>query len=239
MGDQGQDGSERGGTRVRLGRLLGGRPLSVYGVLVAGVGVLALLLLIIIVTGRGNNPAVETPTCLPVTLAEAQRDINSGLVERVNVVREQNKPERGPIAVTLDLVDGNCRRLPEGVSAQPDLYQVIGYATFYNESRAGEQRIHVQYEQQANIPFVLLATATPTPTVTPIPTPTAQPTETPLPPTETPVPPTETPIPPTETPVPPPTETPVPPSPTAAPESPPPVDQADPPPVPAPTGPTP
>ena len=239
-GDHDQDGNAPSGVRSRFGRLLGNRPLSVYGVLVAGAGVLVLLLLVIIVTGRGTNPAQESITCLGIDRAEAETAINTGLVERISIVTEQGKPERGPLAVTFYLVDGNCRRLPEGVPAQPDLYRIIGVLTVFNQTRAGEQRVNVRWEQQANIPNELLATATATPTVTPLPTPTPRPTETPIPPTETPIPPTETPVPPpTDTPVPPPTETPVPPLPTAAPQPAPAGDQAAPPPVPAPTGPPP
>lgn len=209
-GSQREDGAEGGGARVRLERLLGNRPLSVYGILLAGVGVLVLLLLIVYVTGRGDGSGQEVPPCLPVTPGEARDAVNEGLVERVNVVTEEGQPERGPLKVTLDLNDddNNCRELPEGISAQRDLYELIGFVTVYNQ-RAGEQRIRLNFEPLSNIPASMLATATPTPTVTPAP---ATATATPVP-TETPTP-TETPIPPTETPVPmPPTTTPVPPTP--------------------------
>ena len=212
-GDRREDDQGADGPRGRIERLLGGRPLSVYGVLLAGIGVLVVLLAIVYWTGRGSGTA-ETPTCLRMTPDEALKSINDGLVERMKVLTEEGRPERGPLAVTLDLVDGNCRQLPEGIPAQRDLYQIIGYVTVFNQSRAGEQRINLSWDEQPDIPASLLATATPTPTVTPIPTPTALPTETPLPPTATPPPPTETPtpVPPTPTPVPP-TPTPVPPPP--------------------------
>ncbi len=202
-GNQREDGADGGGTRFRLERLLGNRPLSVYGILLAGVGVLVLLLAVVYFTGRTNGPGQGTTTCLPVTPGEARGAINDGQVERVNVVTEEGRPERGPLAVTLNLNDDDntCRALPEGISAQPDLYEVIGFVTVYNQ-RAGEQRIRLDFEAQSDIPPLLLATATATPTVTPLPTTTPVPTEIPVP-TETPVPPTETPVPPTETAVPP------------------------------------
>ena len=203
-GDQRKDGTGGGGTRFRLERFLGNRPLSVYGILLAGVGVLVLLLAIVYVTGRGDGSGQEVPPCLPLTSGEARDAVNDGLVERVNVVTEEGRPERGPLKVTLNLNDddNNCRELPEGISAQQDLYEIIGFVTVYNQ-RAGEQRIRLNFEPLSNIPASMLATATPTPTVTPVPaTATPPPTETPAP-TATPVPPTETPTPPTETPRPP------------------------------------
>ena len=222
MGDAGERGDDdqgqgTGGVGGRIKRLLGGRPLSVYGVLLAGVGVLAILLAIVYVTGRGDGTGQETPSCLDVDRAAAEQAIAEGQVERVSIVTEQDRPERGPLAVELELTDGaTCWQLPQGIASQSDLNQVIGIVTVYNEVRAGEQRIRFRWVQAPNIPPQLLATATPTPTVTPLPTPTALPTETPPPPTETPVPPTETPPPPTETP-PPPTALPALASPTATP----------------------
>jgi hypothetical protein len=207
-GNRNEDAASQDERRGRLDRVLGGRPLSVFVILLAGIGVLAVLLAIVYLTGRGSGGGEPTLTCLPVALSEAQTDISQSMVERMNVVTEQNKPEKGPLAVTLHLNDGNCRELPKGVPAQPDLYAIIGFVTVFNESRAGEQRIRLDWEQQPNIPPALLATATPTPTVTPPPTATPPPTVTPLPPTATPVPPTPTPVPPT------PTATPRPPTPT-------------------------
>ena len=201
--DQRADDPHGGGLRGRLERLLGGRPLSVYGVLIAGIGVLALLLAIVVITGRGDGAGDETPICLPIDRDKAFDAIDAGTVERMNVVREQDRPEVGPIAVTLDLNDGDCRRLPEGVASQRDLYEIIGVVTVFNESREGEQRIRVRWAEQS-IPAELRATATPTPTVTPPPTYTPVPTPTPLPtntppPTATIVPPTPSPAPPTAT----------------------------------------
>lgn len=218
--DAGQDADDRhgddqtsGDPRGRFARLLGRRPLprrlfgeqplSVYGVLLAGVAVLAVLLAIIWATGRGDGPAAK-PDCLTTTPEEALAAIDDGAVAGMRVLTEQGRPERGPLLVTLDLNNGNCRRLPEGVAAQPELYQIIGYATVFNQSRAGEQRIGFDFSEESDIPASSLATATPTPTVTPIPTntpdPTPAPTTTAAPATGTP-PPTAT-VAPTATPVP-------------------------------------
>ncbi|HEU5432914.1 MAG TPA: hypothetical protein VFU81_14700 [Thermomicrobiales bacterium] len=224
-----------GRRRLLSQRLLGGRPLSVVGILIAGLLVLVVLLAIVIITGRNDKTGPAPLTCLPVSLAEAEASVRGGLVDRVAVLTERGKPETGPLAVTLDLTDGNCRELPKGVTAQDELYRFIGEVAVYNQLAAGDQRIRLAWEQQGNIPAPLLATATPTPTVTPIPTQTPIPTPTPLPtstpaptatatatpaPTTTPVPPTPTatPLPPTATPLPP-TATPRP-APTRAPSRP-------------------
>ena len=215
-----------GGRRVprRLPRLRM-PPLSVLGVLVAGLLVLAGLLAVVIVTGRNKNPGPLPLTCLPVSLPEARASLQAGAISRLTVLTEQGKPQVGPLALSFDLADGNCRELPKGVQAQDELYRFIGEVTLWNELSAGEQRVRIVWEQQGNIPPQILATVTPvptataTPTATPVP-PTALPTATEVPtatpePTATPVPtatpaPTETPVPPTATP-----EPTVPPQPTA------------------------
>jgi len=196
-----------GGVQARLGHLLGGRPLSVYGVLAAGVGVLVLLLAVVVITATGDNGQGEAPTCLPFTADEAQDLIEAGQVERITGVSDQEHPEVGPVAVEVGLTDGNCRYLPQGAITQPDLYRIIGVAAYYNQSQEGEERISIRWEQQPNVPRALLTTATPTPTATPAPTatpvpptPTATPTKAPTAtPTRTP---TATPVPPTATPKP-------------------------------------
>lgn len=197
--------------RSRLQRLLGDRPLSVYGVLLAGGGVLLLLLIVVITTSLNPNEP-QRSTCLGIDLDEAEAAITSGRVRQLTIVTQQDDPETGPVAVTIDLSDGVCRRLPEGIAAQLDLYRFIGLVTVYNQTFPGEQSIAIRWETQPDIPAELLATATitptplPTPTATTVPTatvaatppptatatvrpsatPTAAPTRTPVPPTATP-----------------------------------------------------
>ncbi len=210
--------NERG--RFSPRRLLGGRPLSMYGVLIAGVGVLAALLGILIVTTRGDEP--PPITCLPVALDEGEALVREGQVDRINVLTERGKPQTGPIAVTLDLNNGSCRELPKGVAAQRDLYIAVGVVTVHNQTQPADNRVRIVWEEQADIPLPLLATNTPTPLPTSTPLPTATP-----PPTPTPVPPTPTPEPPTPTPSPIPTPTPEPPTPTPEPPPATPVAAAD------------
>ncbi len=200
-------------------RFIGGRPLSMYIVAIAGIGVLAALFAVVIITGRGDEP--PPITCLPVNLDESAALVRGGQVERINVLTQRGKPETGPLAVSLDLRNGGCRELPKGVAGQRDLYEAVGVVTVHNQSQSADNRIRFVWEEQADIPELLLATNTPTPlpTATPEPTATptvAPPTATPEPPTSTPQPPTPTPLPPTATPVPP-TATPVPPTATPPP----------------------
>ena len=213
-----------GGRRIprRLPRLRM-PPLSVLGVLVAGLLVLAGLLAVVIVTGRNKNPGPLPLTCLPVSLPEARASLQAGAISRLTVLTEQGKPQVGPLALSFDLADGNCRELPKGVQSQDELYRFIGEVTLWNELSAGEQRVRIVWEQQGNIPPQILATVTPVPTATV----TATPTETPVPPTAVPTAteaptatpePTATPVP-TATPAP--TETPVPPTATPEPTVPP------------------
>jgi hypothetical protein len=180
-------------SRPASGRMLAGRPLSVFAVLAAGLGVLAVLTLFLLLSGRNPDDSPQPLICLPVSVAEAESHIMNGEVARLHVLTERGKPEIGPLAVTLDLDDLTCRELPKGVQEQDDFYRLVGVTTVYNQTRAGEERIEVLWEEQTNIPLALLST----PTATPLPT------RTPMPPTATPVPPTGTPVPPAATPEPP------------------------------------
>ena len=172
--------------------LLGGRPFSIYLVLAAGLAVLLLLLALVVLTGR-DDQGPQPPICLPIAPDQAERALTRGQVAQVNVLTEEGRPETGPLAVTLDLTDGNCRELPKGIQSQPDFYRLIGIVTVYNQTRAGEQRIVLSWRQQGNIPADLLATPTATvvatepltadstATATPEPTATRETTATPAP----------------------------------------------------------
>ena len=198
------------GRDTRLQRLLGDRPLSVYGVLLAGAAVLIILLIVVVTTSLNPNQP-QRATCLGIDLREAETAITSGQVRQLTIVTQQDRPETGPLAVTMDLTDQICRRLPEGIAAQPELYRIIGMATVYNQTFPGEQSIAVRWETQPDIPSELLATPTITPTPLP-PTATTEPTATTVP-TATP-PPTATAAPASPTALP--TRTPAPPTATAA-----------------------
>lgn len=197
-----------------------GMPLSTLVMLAAGLAVLFGLLALVILTSRGDSEGPLPPICLPVTLNEAAGAVNSGLVSRVHVLTETGNAARGPLAVTLDLADGNCRELPKGVQGQDDFFRLVGVVTVYNQTRANEQqRVNILWEAQSNIPGDLLTmpTATPVPaTETPAPPTEMPPTETPVPASATSVPPTATAVPPTATMVPP-TATAVPPTATRVP----------------------
>ncbi len=171
-----EGGATAGGSLPRrLRRLLAGRPLSVYGILLAGAAVLALLLVVVVLTSRPDR-SPRPQGCLDVDLADAERSIRDGRVSRIDVLTDRNDVAIGPVLVTLDPVagDDSCRQLPQGVAAQPDLYRLIGYAATYNQTRPGEARIEMTWRTGV-IPPRLLATATPTPTVTPVPLPTEPP----------------------------------------------------------------
>lgn len=210
-----------GGVRGWYGRIVGDRSLQVYGILLAGVGVLAILLLIVYLTGRDDGSGRDAPVCLDIDQQEARRVIASGELARMTVLTEQDRPELGPVAVSLGLNDQSCRELPQGIGGQTDLNEIIGIVTVYNEVMAGEQRVQINWRAQSNIPAALLSspTPTPTPTVTAVPTETVTVTETSIPPTATAVPPTETAASPTVTSLPA-TATPTPPRPTRTPAPP-------------------
>lgn len=205
-----------GGVRGWYERVVGDRSLQVYAILMAGVGVLAVLLLIIYLTGRDTGSGQDAPVCLDIDHQEARRVIANGELARMTVLTEQDRPDLGPIAVSLGLNDQSCRELPQGIGGQADLNEIIGMVTVYNEVMAGEQRVQINWRAQSNIPAALLSSPTPTPTVTPLPTATVPVTETPVPLTETTVPATGTPAPATAT-TRPATATPAPPRPTRIP----------------------
>ena len=145
-------------------RVLGNRPLQVYGILLGGVAVLTLLLVIVYWTGRDDSDRRDSLVCLPFDRQEAARAIAEGQVERVTVLTDQDRPALGPVAVELDLLDQSCRELPKGIGGQAELNEIIGMVTVFNEVMAGERRIQTRWEQQANIPAALLSSPTPTPT---------------------------------------------------------------------------
>ena len=95
--------------RERLRPMLGNRPLSVYGVLAAGIAVLLVLLAIIWITATDNDTP-EPPVCVNLDAANAQEEILAGRVDRATVLFDPEvvSPDNarfGPAAVRLDLLD--------------------------------------------------------------------------------------------------------------------------------------
>lgn len=202
-------------------RRLDGKPVLIYGTLMAGAMVLLLLLMIVWLSTRNSGSPVNL--CLDTTVTEAQQTIIDGGVRRVDILIDAEKPMEGLTAIQLGLEDGECRKLPEGADNRAALLQVLGLVELYNQE--GDGNITVQYQRET-IPPNLLVTSTSIVTETP-PTREASPlVGTPIPvvgtatatstataaPTHTPTPP------PTKTGTPRPTKTPVPASPTARPQ---------------------
>ncbi|MDP9354593.1 MAG: hypothetical protein M3R02_04790 [Chloroflexota bacterium] len=180
--------------RARLERLLGGRPLTVYGVLAAGVGVLLVLLLIIWITAGGGGSDDKAPPCFALDGATARDAVLNGEVERVDVTYALDQPEFGPALLRLDKIDGTCISLEQGAKGLEGAYQVIGAVAYYNEITE-QQRVRLDYDA-VDVPAAVLTIPTPTPTpmpptepilpASPTAAPTATATATPIP-TEVPV----------------------------------------------------
>ncbi len=146
----------------------------VYAALAAGALVLAILLLIVWLSSRGDG-GTELPLCLDITADAAADAVLAGSVDSVDVLIDQSQPLDGLTAVQLKIANGECRRMPEGADNRSELYQLLGVVALYNE--AGEQQVDVRYLRQ-EVPEPLLNTSTPEPTATiePTATSTASPT---------------------------------------------------------------
>ncbi len=147
--------------RARLERLLGGRPLTVYGVLAAGAGVLLVLLLIIWITAGGGGGDDKAPPCFALDGATARDAVLNGEVERVDVTYARDQPEFGPALLRLEKIDGTCISLEQGAKGLEGAYQVIGAIAYYNEVTE-LQRVRVDYDA-VDVPAAILALPTPTP----------------------------------------------------------------------------
>jgi hypothetical protein len=167
-----------------------GKPVLIYGTLIAGAAVLLLLLMVVWLSTRESGSKVNL--CLDANLTEAQTAILDGGVRRVDVLIDAEDPMKGLTAIQLELEDGECRKLPEGADNRGLLLQVLGLIELYNQE--GDGNIRVEYQRE-DVPANLLLTSTPVPTITPTSTTAASPPAgTPLPvvsPTPTPKP-TET-----------------------------------------------
>lgn len=181
--------------RVSMQQRMEGKPMLIYGTLLGGALALFLLLLVVWLSTRNDGSKVRL--CLDTTLADAQSAVLDGNVRRLDVLLDTESPIQGLTAIQLELVGGECRKLPEGADNRDKLLQMIGLVELYNQQ--GEGNIRVEYQLET-VPPNLLLTSTPIPTITLTPTP--------LPPTAAASPVTSTPLPVVASPTPGPTETP-------------------------------
>lgn len=144
--------------RDYLDRRIGGRPLMVYLVLFAGAAILFLLLAIVWISATGGGEG-EQPICLDIAKDDAISQVYAGSVKRVNVLIDDANPTLGPFALQLDMSDGSCRKLPEGIDNQSGMLEVLGAVEFSNT--IGDQRVRTNY-QRTQVPPELMQTATPT-----------------------------------------------------------------------------
>jgi hypothetical protein len=160
--------------RQRLRSSLGGRPIMVYLVLVAGAATLLLLLIIVwySATGGGND---ESPLCTAISADDASQLILAGQVGRIDVLVDRDQPLDSLTLIVLRNNDGSCRQTAQGADVRDDLYRILGVVEIYNNF--GDQRVRVHYQRQ-DVQSELLSTSTPTslPTAIPTETPTLQPT---------------------------------------------------------------
>lgn len=158
-----------------------GRPKSVYVILVAGVLSLLVLLLVVYLT---SSPAIpDQPICSMVSLEQAQNAVLEGRIRGVTVAYDDtaeppSADNWGPVLIRMSYTDGQCANLPQGITQQDRLYQLIGVIQIYNDITEN-QKVEIKYDRSTSLPESLFQTPTPFPTNTPAPSPT--PTETPEP----------------------------------------------------------
>jgi hypothetical protein len=143
-------------------RRLEGKPVLIYGTLIAGAVALLLLLMIVWLSTRDDGSHVEL--CLDTSVAEAQQTIIDGGVRRIDVLIDAEQPMEGLTAIQLELEDGECRKLPEGADNRAALLQILGLVELYNQE--GDGNVRVEYQRET-IPPNLLVTSTPIPSETP------------------------------------------------------------------------
>lgn len=158
-----------------------GRPLSVYVILFGGVAALVILLFVVYLSSDRSIP--DQPICSTISVSSAQDAVLEGRIRGVTIAYddEAEPPSAdnwGPVLVRLSYNDGQCANLPQGITQQDRLYQLIGTIQVYNDITEN-QKVEIQYDRTTSLEESLFHTPTPIPTQTPAPTPT--PAESPTP----------------------------------------------------------
>lgn len=158
-----------------------GRPLSVYVILFGGVAALVALLVVVYLSSDRSIP--DQPICSSVSVDQAQFAVREGRVRGITVayddtVEPPSAPTWGPVLVRVSYTDGQCAILPQGITQQDRIFQLIGVITIYNDTTEN-QKVEITYDHSTELDPMLFATPTPLPTQEPEPTPTPETTATP------------------------------------------------------------
>ncbi len=175
-----------GRTRRLTKRLVGngssqdGRPLSVYIILFGGVAALIVLLFVIYLSSDRSIP--DQPICSSVSVDQAQTAVLEGRIRGITVayddtVEPPSEPNWGPVLVRLSYTDGQCAILPQGITQQDRMFQLIGTITIYNDVTEN-QKVEIKYDRSTELDATLFATPTPLPPQAPTPSPTPEETDT-------------------------------------------------------------
>lgn len=158
-----------------------GRPLSVYVILFGGVAALVILLFVVYLSSDRSIP--DQPICSTVSVDSAQAAVLEGRIRGVTIAYddEAEPPSAenwGPVLVRLSYNDGQCANLPQGITQQDRLYQLIGTIQVYNDITEN-QKVEIKYDRTTSLDETLFHTPTPIPTQTPAPSPTPEESPTP------------------------------------------------------------
>lgn len=157
------------------------KPKSVYVILFGGVAALVILLFVIYLSSDRSIP--DQPICSTISVDNAQSAVLEGRIRGITIAYDDtaeppSAPNWGPVLVRLSYTDGQCANLPQGITQQDRLYQLIGTIQVYNDITEN-QKIEIKYDRTTELDESLFFTPTPIPTFTPEPSPT--PSETPTP----------------------------------------------------------
>lgn len=158
-----------------------GRPLSVYVILFGGVAALVILLFVVYLSSDRSIP--DQPICSTISVTKAQDAVLEGRIRGITIAYDDeaeppSAPNWGPVLVRISYNDGQCANLPQGITQQDRIYQLIGTIQVYNDTTEN-QKVEIKYDRTTSLDESLYYTPTPIPTQTPAPTPT--PAESPTP----------------------------------------------------------